>query len=134
MFPILGYVGHRFEGTLADLALEWSVNGTVSNDLVLHFQELFLGLWHAHRNGVLIGNINSQNIGQTPDGKAVFCDLGHGLCDAPKQGYAFGKQSGPIGLSQRNSTVYYAAGSNPQGDANYIWRRGKPRGRLLFCS
>jgi hypothetical protein len=132
MFSISGYVDRGFEDTMVELTREWRDNGTLSNDLVLLFQEMFLGLWHAHCNGLLIGNINPQNIGQTPDGKVVFCDLGHGRCGAPKQGHAFGKQSGPIPLSRRNSTVHFATGFNPKGDPSLYQASGQSKRKIPF--
>jgi hypothetical protein len=132
MFSISGYVDRGFEDTLAELARKRRENGTLSNDLVLLFQELFLGLWHAHSNGVLIGNINPQNIGQTPDGKVVFCDLGLGRCGAPKHGQAFGKQSGPTPLNWRNSTVYFATGTNPKGDPSLYQASGQYKRKIPF--
>jgi hypothetical protein len=70
----------RFEDTLADHTTKWLEDATFSNDLVLCCQEVFLALWHAHRNGLLVSDIKAQNIGQNLHGKAVFWDLGHSTC------------------------------------------------------
>ena len=114
-------------------AEQYHVHGTFSNDLVLHSQELLLALWHSHRHGMLIRDIKPANVGVGPDGKTVFWDLGHGRCDAPKGGDAFGKQSGSVGLMRRNSTAHFAKdGSNPRGDANLFRGRGQSSRTVPF--
>ena len=84
LFSILEFVEERFENTLAKLASQWRQDVTVSNELVLYCQNLLLGLWHVHRNGVYIGSM--ANIGQTSDGKVVFCNLSNGGIGPPKGG------------------------------------------------
>jgi hypothetical protein len=64
----------------ASIATNRLEDATVSNVLVCACQEIFLALWHAHRNGLLVGDIKAQNIGQNRQGKAIFWDLGHGMC------------------------------------------------------
>jgi hypothetical protein len=137
LFSILEDVEGRFEDTLAGFTTEWLEDATISNDLVLSCQEIFLALWHAHRNGLLVGDIKSQNIGQNPDGKAVFWDLGHGMCGPPKTGDAYGKPSGAIALNRRSSTYHFAAakqqdGTNPHGDANLFRASGQGKRTIPF--
>ena len=128
VFSVFDYVAHRFEDSLVPLARGWRENGVATNDLVLLCQELFLGIWHAHRNGLFIGDIKPENIGQTQDGKVVFWDTGHGRCGAPKEGDGFGKKSTPLGLMRRNSTCHFSKdGSNPRGDANLYRAKGQGR-------
>ena len=138
VFYISEYVERRFEDVLAELSRVWLETATVWNDLVLNFQQLFLALWHAHKNGLVVGDIKGQNIGQTLDDKAVFWDTGHGWCGEPKAGDRFGKQSGTTRLARRSSTHHYAAegGSNPQGDAN-LYRasgQGKSKKACLYLT
>jgi hypothetical protein len=135
LFSIFEDVECRFEDTLASFTTEWLEDATVSNDLVLACQEIFLALWHAHSNGLVVGDIKAQNIGQNPHGKAVFWDLGHGMCGPPKAGDAYGKTSGPSRLMRRTSTHHFAAaekgdGTNPQGDANLFRASGQGNRKL----
>jgi hypothetical protein len=130
LFSIFEDVERRFEDTLLSITNKWQDDATVSNDLVLACQNIFLALWHAHRNGLLVGDIKAQNIGQNPHGKAVFWDLGHGICGPPKAGDAYGKKSGSFRLMRRTSTHHFAAAekgdvTNPQGDANLFRASGK---------
>ena len=137
LFSIFEDVECRFEDTLASFTTEWLEDATVSNDLVLACQEIFLALWHAHSNGLVVGDIKAQNIGQNPHGKAVFWDLGHGMCGPPKAGDAYGKTSGPSRLMRRTSTHHFAAaekggGTNPQGDANLFRASGQRNRKVPF--
>jgi hypothetical protein len=146
LFSIFQDVEGRFEDTLAGHATKWFEDATFSNDLVLCFQEIFLALWHAHRNGLIISDIKAENIGQTPHGKAVFWDLGHSACGPPKAGDAYGKPSGAIALSRRNTSHHFAAGdhehgtnqehgtegTNPLGDANLYRASGQGKRKIPF--
>jgi hypothetical protein len=146
LFSIFQDVEGRFEDTLAGHTTKWLEDATFSNDLVLCCQEIFLALWHAHRNGLIIGDIKDQNIGQTPHGKAVFWDLGHSTCGPPKAGDAYGKPSGAIALSRRNTSHHFAAGdhehgtnqehrtegTNPLGDANLYRASGQGKRKIPF--
>ena len=137
LFSIFEDVGGRFEDVLECLTTEWIRDGTVSNDLVLACQEIFLALWHAHRNGLIVGDITAQNIGQNTDGKAVFWDLGHAVCGPPKAGYAYGRPLGTTRLQRRTSTHYFAQagqehGINPLGDACLFKASGKDKTKTKF--
>ena len=139
LFSIFEDVGSRFEDVLERLTTEWIRDGTVSNDLVLACQEIFLALWHAHRNGLIVGDITAQNIGQNTDGKAVFWDLGHAVCGPPKAGYAYGRPLGATRLSRRTSTHYFAQpgqenGINPLGDACLFKASGKDKTKFQFLT
>jgi hypothetical protein len=137
LFSIFQDVERRFEDTLAGHTTQWLEHATFSNDLVLCCQEMFLALWHAHRNGLLVGDIKAQNIGQNPHGKAVFWDLGHSMCGPPKTGDAYGKPSGVIALSRRNTSHHFATadhehGTNPRGDANLFRASGQGKRKIPF--
>ena len=126
VFSIMEFIEVGSAIAHAAQAEQYHVEGTFSNDLVLSCQEWFLGLYHSVHNGCFVGDIKPANVGERPDGKIVFWDLGHGRCDAPKGGDAFGKQSGAIGLMRRNSTAHFAKdGSNPRGDANLYRATGQ---------
>ena len=81
LFSVFQFVGKNLEDTLEEAARDWLETATVSNELVVVCQEIFLGLWHAHRNGFYNRDIKPQNMGQDPEGKVVFWDMGHGRCD-----------------------------------------------------
>ncbi len=139
LFSIFEDVGGGFEDVLECLTTEWIRDGTVSNDLILACQEIFLALWHAHRNGLIVGDITAQNIGQNTDGKAVFWDLGHAVCGPPKAGYAYGRPLGATRLERRTSTHYFAPagqehgnGINPLGDACLFKASGKDKTKTKF--
>jgi hypothetical protein len=131
VFSIEELVEGRLEDALAARAREWQQGGTVSHDLVLDCQEMFLSLWHFQANGGIIGDIKTQNIGLNANGQKVFWDLGHGWCGPPKGGDKYGKRSGPTPLTRRTSTCHFAAegaGSNPRGDANLFLASEKAKG------
>jgi len=136
LFSIFEDVERRFEDTLASIATNWLEDATVSNALVLACQDIFLALWHAHRNGLLVGDIKAQNIGQNPQGKAVFWDLGHGMCGPPKAGDAYGKPSSANGMMRRTSTYHFAdseaGGINPKGNANLYRVSGQGNRKVPF--
>ena len=140
LFSIFEGVGGRFEDVLECLTTEWIRvfrDGTVSNDLVLAYQEIFLALWHAHRNGLIVGDITAQNIGQNTHGKAVCWDLGHCICGPQKAGYAYGRPLGATRLQRRTSTYYFAQagqedGINPLGDACLFKASGKDKTKTTF--
>jgi hypothetical protein len=139
LFSIFEDVGADLRMYSERLTTEWIRDGTVSNDLVLACQEIFLALWHAHRNGLIVGDITAQNIGQNTDGKAVFWDLGHAICGPPKAGYAYGRPLGATRLSRRTSTHYFAQpgqenGINPLGDACLFKASGKDKTKFQFLT
>ena len=139
VFSIMEFIEVGSAIAHAAQAEQYHVEGTFSNDLVLSCQEWFLGLYHSVHNGCFVGDIKPANVGERPDGKIVFWDLGHGRCDAPKGGDAFGKQSGAIGLMRRNSTAHNKPISPRTAPIHEVMpictgQQGNSLGRSLFCS
>jgi hypothetical protein len=130
LFSVFQFVGKNLEDTLEEAARDWLETATVSNELVVVCQEIFLGLWHAHRNGFYNRDIKPQNMGQDPEGKVVFWDMGHGRCDEPKSGGAYGKKSVPSTLMRRHSTAHFPGGSNPQGHA-FLYKPSRQGNRVV---